>query len=44
MFKKNKQTSASSAGKKNKKDAFVLWFKELGIEDIEFGGGKNASL
>ncbi len=27
-----------------KTDAFVLWFEELGIEDIPLVGGKNASL
>jgi len=29
---------------KNKKTAFVLWFDEIGIEDIPLVGGKNASL
>ncbi|MFH1175156.1 MAG: PEP/pyruvate-binding domain-containing protein, partial [bacterium] len=28
--------------KKNEK--FILWFSELGIKDVEQGGGKNASL
>jgi pyruvate,water dikinase len=28
----------------DKKDKFVLWFSELGIGDIEYAGGKNASL
>ncbi len=28
----------------NKKKAFVLWFKDLGIEDVPLVGGKNASL
>ena len=28
----------------DKKKAFVLWFKELGIEDVPLVGGKNASL
>ncbi|HRY82579.1 MAG TPA: phosphoenolpyruvate synthase [Candidatus Moranbacteria bacterium] len=37
MFKRKSKTE-------NKKDKFVLWFKELGIKDIEFAGGKNASL
>jgi len=27
-----------------KKDAFVLWFEEIGIEDVPLVGGKNASL
>ena len=27
-----------------KQDAFVLWFDELGIEDVPLVGGKNASL
>lgn len=27
-----------------KKDAFVLWFDEIGIEDVPLVGGKNASL
>lgn len=37
MFKRNKKNQ-------NKKDKLVLWFSELGIKDIEFAGGKNASL
>lgn len=28
----------------NKEKAFILWFKETGIEDIPYVGGKNASL
>ena len=28
----------------DKKNAFVLWFKDLGIEDVPLVGGKNASL
>jgi len=28
----------------SKKDKFILWFSEMGVEDIEQGGGKNASL
>jgi len=28
----------------DKKKAFVLWFKDLGIEDVPLVGGKNASL
>jgi pyruvate,water dikinase len=28
----------------NKPDAFILWFDQLGIEDVPFVGGKNASL
>ena len=28
----------------NKDRAFVLWFDELGIEDVPLVGGKNASL
>ncbi|MCX6708951.1 MAG: phosphoenolpyruvate synthase [Candidatus Woesearchaeota archaeon] len=28
----------------NRSKAFILWFNELGIEDISFVGGKNASL
>ncbi|MBI2208260.1 phosphoenolpyruvate synthase [Candidatus Woesearchaeota archaeon] len=28
----------------DKKKAFILWFKELGIEDVPLVGGKNASL
>ena len=27
-----------------KKDRFILWFDEIGIEDVPFVGGKNASL
>lgn len=29
---------------KDKEQAFVLWFEEVGIEDINLVGGKNASL
>lgn len=29
---------------KNKKDKLILWFSELGIGDVQFAGGKNASL
>jgi pyruvate,water dikinase len=36
--KKSKNTSAS----KNKK--FILWFDEIGINDVPLVGGKNASL
>ncbi len=28
----------------DKKNAFILWFNELGIEDVPLVGGKNASL
>ena len=28
----------------DKNKAFILWFKELGIEDVPLVGGKNASL
>ena len=28
----------------DKKNAYVLWFNELGIEDVPYVGGKNASL
>ena len=28
----------------DKKTAFVLWFKDLTIEDVPLVGGKNASL
>jgi pyruvate,water dikinase len=28
----------------SKTDAFILWFEELGIEDVPLAGGKNASL
>ncbi len=28
----------------NKNKAFVLWFDQLGIEDVPLTGGKNASL
>ena len=28
----------------DKKTAFILWFDQLGIEDVPFVGGKNASL
>ncbi len=28
----------------DKNDSFILWFDQLGIEDIPFVGGKNASL
>jgi len=31
-------------GKRAKSDAFVLWFNELGIDDVPLVGGKNASL
>lgn len=27
-----------------KQDKFVLWFEEVGIEDVPLVGGKNASL
>ena len=27
-----------------KKQAFILWFDQLGIEDVPLVGGKNASL
>src|SRR6185295_4272173 len=37
MLKKHSLESA-------RKNAFVLWFKELGIQDIPLVGGKNASL
>ncbi|MFC1705054.1 phosphoenolpyruvate synthase [Nanoarchaeota archaeon] len=30
--------------KKSKQESFILWFDELGIEDVPFVGGKNASL
>jgi pyruvate,water dikinase len=36
LFKKNKS--------KDKKSEFILWFKELAIEDVPLVGGKNASL
>ncbi len=28
----------------NKSDAFILWFDQIGIEDVKLVGGKNASL
>ncbi len=28
----------------NKNDAFILWFDQIGIEDVKLVGGKNASL
>src|SRR3989338_3471704 len=28
----------------NKADKFILWFNEVGIEDVPLVGGKNASL
>ena len=28
----------------NKKNKFILWFDEIGIEDVPLVGGKNASL
>ncbi len=28
----------------DKKDALILWFKELGMDDVQYAGGKNASL
>ena len=28
----------------NKEEAFILWFDQLGIEDVPLVGGKNASL
>jgi len=37
MLRKNKI-------KQNKKEKLILWFSEMTIDDIEFGGGKNASL
>lgn len=30
--------------KLNKKEAYILWFNQIGIEDVPFVGGKNASL
>jgi len=30
--------------KRNRKNALILWFKELGIKDVPLVGGKNASL
>ncbi|MFH1505599.1 MAG: pyruvate, water dikinase, partial [archaeon] len=27
-----------------KEDAFILWFDQVGIEDVGLVGGKNASL
>ena len=43
MIKKLKKTSKKKlAFEKSKK--FILWFKELGIEDVPLVGGKNASL
>jgi len=38
LFKKSKSTKEIKAHK------FVLWFNELGIEDVPLVGGKNASL
>ncbi len=34
----------SRAAPKNKDEAFVLWFEEVGIEDVPQVGGKNAAL
>ena len=28
----------------SKKESFILWFKDIGIEDVELVGGKNAAL
>lgn len=39
MFLKNKAKNGNGRSKKN-----ILWFSEMGIGDIELGGGKNASL
>ncbi len=39
FFQKNKKRI-----KDKKADKFILWFKEIGIEDIPYVGGKNASL
>src|SRR3989338_2920580 len=30
--------------KLNKKEAMILWFKDIGIEDVPLVGGKNAAL
>jgi pyruvate,water dikinase len=32
------------SSKQSKEDAFILWFEEVGIDDIPMVGGKNASL
>ncbi len=39
LFKKKEATVHTDKSKK-----FILWFNELGIEDVPFVGGKNASL
>ena len=32
------------SSKQSKESAFILWFEEVGIDDIPMVGGKNASL
>jgi pyruvate,water dikinase len=32
------------SSKQSKENAFILWFEEVGIDDIPMVGGKNASL
>lgn len=43
MFSKIKKLFSRTVPK-NKDDAFVLWFDEVGIEDVPLVGGKNAAL
>ena len=37
-------TAFTQSTETTKEKAFVLWFEEVGISDIPFVGGKNASL
>ncbi len=37
-------TATARIVQENKKEQFVLWFEEVGIEDVPLVGGKNASL
>ncbi len=41
IFVPNQKLIVSDSGKKEK---FILWFDEIGIEDVPLVGGKNASL
>ncbi len=41
IFVPNQKIIVSDSGKKEK---FILWFDEIGIEDVPLVGGKNASL
>ena len=37
-------TALKRISESTKKDEFVLWFEDVGIEDVPLVGGKNASL